>query len=171
MRARSTTRPPPSCGCAMAAIDPAMQADHEKAAVPRPAPVVHEGDFGQVTMTLDRSIPGVLKVETRGRGGDADAALRRWRYNFALARGAGLRKILVVLELSGPVIPEATLAAMIAEVAELDVGDFRIAIVQLRHERHQQDEIGTLIAMERGIAARVFPVEASALLWLRHGGS
>ena len=55
-------------------------------------PTVPDGDFGPVTMSLDRSIRGVLKINVRGEGGDADAALRRWRYNFALARGAGLQK-------------------------------------------------------------------------------
>ena len=74
-----------------------------------------------------------------------------------------------MLELSGPVIPEPALAALIAQVADLDVADFRVAIVQTRHERQHQDELGTLIAMDRGITARVFPDEGSALLWLRYG--
>ena len=29
--------------------------------------------------------------------------------------------------------------------------------------------LGIPLAMEQGVAARVFPDEASALLWLRHG--
>ena len=132
-------------------------------------PTVPDGDFGPVTMSLDRSIPGVLKVRVCGEGGDAEAALRRWRYNFALARSAGLQKILIVLELSGPVIPEPALAAMITQVADLDVADFRVAILQTRHERQRQDELGTLIAMDSGITAQVFPDEGSALLWLRYG--
>ena len=130
---------------------------------------MHEGDFGPVEMSLDRSIAGVLKVHIRGRGGDADAALRRWYHNIGVAREAALGKILVVLELSGPVIAEPALAAMIGQVADLGVADLRVAIVQTRHERQQQDELGTLIAMERGISARVFPDEPSALLWLRYG--
>lgn len=126
-------------------------------------------DFGPVTMAWDRSIPGVLKVLVRGIGGDPEAALRRWRHNFNLAREANLHKILVVLDLTGPVIPERQLAWMIAQVAEADIGEFRVAIVQLRHERQHHDELGVLVAMEHGISARVFPDEASALLWLRYG--
>lgn len=126
-------------------------------------------DFGPVQMTWDRSIPGVLKVVITGTGGDPDAALRRWRYNFNLAREAQLRGVLVVLRLTGPMIPEPQLAAMIADVASEDVGDFRVAIVQTRLERQPHDELGILIAIEHGITARVFADESSALVWLRYG--
>lgn len=126
-------------------------------------------DFGPVTMRWDRSIAGVLKVMIAGVGGDADAALRRWLHNFKLARDAGLRRILVVLELSGPLIPEPRMARMIAAVASEDVGEFRVAIVQTRLERQGHDELGILIAIEHGITARVFADERSALVWLRYG--
>ena len=137
--------------------------------LPGKTPEVVEGDFGPVEMTVDRSIHGVLRVHIRGEGGHADAALRRWRYNVALARDAGLRKILVVLELSGPVISEPAMAGMISKVADMNLSDFRVALVQMRHERHRQDEVGIMIAIECGITACVFPDERSALLWLRHG--
>lgn len=130
-----------------------------------------QGDFGPVDMWLDRRTPGVLRVEIRGVGGDAEAAYRRWRYNFAVAKSAGIDKLLVVLELSGPVISEDQLSAMVSRIAELDVGDVRVALVEMRHERQNRDEVGILAAMEHGIAARVFPDEASATVWLRHGAS
>jgi len=120
-------------------------------------------------MHWDRSIPGVLRVVVIGIGGDPDAALRRWLYNFNLARESGLGRILVVLQLTGPMIPEPQLARMIAAVATGDVGDFRVAIVQTRLERQPHDELGILIAIEHGITARVFADEASALVWLRYG--
>jgi hypothetical protein len=126
-------------------------------------------DFGPVTMEWDRSIPGVLRVVITGVGGDPDAALRRWLYNFNLAREANLRRILVVLRLTGPLIPEPRLAAMIAAVATEDVEDFRVGIVQTRLERQPHDELGILIAIEHGITARVFADETSALVWLRYG--
>jgi hypothetical protein len=126
-------------------------------------------DFGPVTMQWDRSIPGVLRVVVTGVGGDPGAALRRWLYNFNLARESGLRRILVVLQLTGPLIPEPQLASMIAAVATADVGDFRVAIVQTRLDRQPHDELGILIAIEHGIAARVFADETSALAWLRYG--
>jgi hypothetical protein len=120
-------------------------------------------------MQWDRSIPGVLRVVVTGVGGDPGAALRRWLYNFNLARESGLRRILVVLQLTGPLIPEPQLASMIAAVATADVGDFRVAIVQTRLDRQPHDELGILIAIEHGIAARVFADETSALVWLRYG--
>jgi hypothetical protein len=132
-------------------------------------PAADQEDFGAVTVQWDRSIPGVLRVVITGLGGDPEAALRRWRYNFNLARQAGLRKILVVLDLAGPLIPEPQLAWMIAQVAEADVGDFRVAIVQLRDARRPHDEVGILIAIEHDITARVFADESSALVWLRYG--
>ena len=49
------------------------------------------------------------------------------------------------------------------------MSDLRIAIVQLRHARLQNAEIGTLAAIEREIAVKLFSEERSALLWLRHG--
>jgi hypothetical protein len=138
--------------------------------VPAP-PIVADGDFGPVRMMLDRSIPGVFRVEIHGEGGHSDAAFRRWRHNLSLAKQAGLDKILVVLALSGEVIPEPELAALIGRVVALDIRGIRVAVVQTRHERQNQDELGILLAMEQGIAARVFPDEASALVWLRHGAS
>lgn len=133
--------------------------------------MVADGDFGPVRMVLDRGIPGVFRIEIIGEGGDADAAYRRWRHNLGIARQAGLDKILVVLSLSGKVIPEPELAAMISKVAALDIRGVRVAVVQTRHERQNQDEVGILLAIEQGITARVFPDEASALVWLRHGAS
>jgi hypothetical protein len=122
-------------------------------------------------MVLDRSIPGVFRIEIAGEGGDADAAYRRWQHNLGIARQAALDKILVVLSLSGKVIPEPELAALIGRIAALEIRGIRVAVVQTRHERQNQDELGILLAMEHGIAARVFPDEASALVWLRHGAS
>jgi hypothetical protein len=130
-----------------------------------------DGDFGPVRMVLDRSIPGVFRIEITGEGGHADAAYRRWRHNLEMAKRAGLDKILVVLSLSGQVIPEPDLAAMIGKVAALEIRGMRVAVVQTRHERQIQDEVGILLAMEQGIAARVFADETSALIWLRHGAS
>jgi len=140
----------------------------ERAAVER-LPQVVEGDFGPVTMRVDRALPGIFRIQITGEGGHVDAAFRRWRHNLALARNAGLDKILVVLDLTGQVIPETDLERMIHKLAAYDVDQFRVAIVQTRHERQNQDELGVLLAMEQGIAVGVFPDEASALLWLRHG--
>jgi hypothetical protein len=134
-------------------------------------PQVVEGDFGPVTMRVDRTLPGIFRIQITGEGGHADAAFRRWRHNLSLAGNAGLDRILVVLHLTGPVIAEADLERMIDKLAAFDIGRFRVAIVQTRHERQIQDELGVLLAMEHGVSARVFPDEASALLWLRHGAS
>ena len=136
---------------------------------PGKAPTVVEGDFGPVTMTHDRRLHDVLRVHIRGEGGDAAAALRRWRYNVAAARAAAADKLLVVLELTGPMISDAGLEDMIARLGDLDMSGLRIAIVQLRHARLQNAEIGTLAAIEREIAVKLFSEERSALLWLRHG--
>src|SRR5678815_4771021 len=100
----------------------------------RHKPLFPAGDFGPVTMSLQRDIPGVLKVRIQGRGGDADAALRRWRYNIGYARTAGLQWLLVILELTGPVISEQVLAAMIGKIAtEMDVTGLRFALLQTHH--------------------------------------
>jgi len=143
--------------------DPSDRASGER------LPQVVEGDFGPVTMRVDRTLPGIFRIEITGEGGHVDAAFRRWRHNITLARNAGLDKMLVVLDLSGSVIPESDLERMINKLAAFDIDQFRVAIVQTRHERQNQDELGILLAMEHGVAARVFPDEASALLWLRHG--
>lgn len=120
-------------------------------------------------MSLDRSIPGVLRIHIKGEGGHADAAFHRWRHNLAVARRSRIDKLLVVLELSGEVISAEGLRQLIDKVRNLDSSGFRIAIVQMRHERQNQDELGVLLAMERGFDVHVFPDEPSALLWLRHG--
>jgi hypothetical protein len=132
-------------------------------------PVAVEGDFGPVRMTLDRSEHGVLRVHIRGEGGHADAALRRWRYNFEQLRIAGLHKLLVVLEFTGPMMTEAGFRRVIDGVADLELSDLRIAVVQTRLQRQRQDELSAMIAIESGIRAAVFSDEPSALLWLRHG--
>ncbi len=132
---------------------------------------VGDDDFGPVTMEADRDIPGVLRVRVHGRGGDAGAALRRWRHHILRARTAGLERLLVIRDLQGPVISEGELADIVAQLGRLDLRGLRVALVQTRHERHRIDELGTLLAMEQGADARVFPDEASALLWLRHGAA
>jgi hypothetical protein len=143
--------------------DPADRASGER------LPHVVEGDFGPVTMRVDRTLPGIFRIEITGEGGHVDAAFRRWRHNLSLASKAGLDMILVVLDLTGKVIPESDLERMIHKLAAFDINRFRVAIVQTRHERQNQDELGVLLAMEQGMSVGVFPDEASALLWLRHG--
>ena len=129
-----------------------------------------QADFGPVEMTLSRRLPGVLKIVIRGRGGDQPAALRRWRHNLARAGELGLKRLLVVLDLGGPTISERGLAAMVATLAsEFDLDGFRIAVVQTRHQRLPQDERGMLLAIEHGVATRVFSDQDTALVWLRHG--
>jgi len=137
--------------------------------IPGRAPIVVDGDFGPVTMTLDRSEHGVLRVHIRGEGGHADAALRRWRYNFEQLHRSGLQQLLVVLEFAGPTMTEAGFRKVIDGVGDLDLSGIRIAVVQMRHERQRQDEVSAMLALESGITAAVFPDEGSALLWLRHG--
>ena len=132
-------------------------------------PIAVEGDFGPVTMTLDRSVHGVLRVHIRGEGGHADAALRRWRYNFEQLRKAGLHRLLVILEFSGPTMTEASFRHVIDGVADLELADLRIAVVQTRHQRQRQDELSAMLAMESGITVSVFSDEGAALVWLRHG--
>ena len=132
-------------------------------------PHVVEGDFGPVTMRVDRTQPGIFRVEITGEGGHVDAAFRRWRHNLSLARNAGLDKILVVLDLTGPVIAETDLERMIHKLAAFDIDQFRVAIVQTHHERQSNDESGVLVAMEFGITARVFSDELPALIWLHYG--
>ena len=137
--------------------------------IPGRTPTVVHGDFGPVTMTVDRGIRDVLRVYIRGQGGDAGAALRRWRFNVTLARDLGLRNILAVLDLTGAEISKPAMAVMVAQVADLNLEDFRVAIVQTHHERQSNDESGVLVAMEFGITARVFSVELPALIWLHYG--
>jgi hypothetical protein len=125
--------------------------------------------FGSVRFEFDRSVPGVYVVRVRGRGGDADAAARRWRHFIQEARAQGKSSLMVARDLDGPVLPEAELERMIAMVSDLDLGGLRIAVVQPRLERQRIDELGALLAMEQGGVVRVFEDETTALIWLRHG--
>jgi hypothetical protein len=69
------------------------------------------------------------------------------------------------------VLSERELEGMIAQLSDLDLEGLRIALVQPRLERQRIDELGALLAMERGGMIGVFEDEASALIWLRHGSA
>jgi hypothetical protein len=127
------------------------------------------GGFGQVRLEIDRSVPGVFVARVSGRGGDADAAARRWRHLVATARANRKTSLMVARDLAGPVLSQDALSRMIAQLADIDLHGLRIALVQPRHERQRIDELGALMAMERGGMIRVFAEEPSALIWLRHG--
>jgi hypothetical protein len=122
-----------------------------------------------VEFRIDRSVPGVFVARVSGRGGDAEAAARRWRHFVLTARANGKSWLMVSRDLEGPVLSEADLVRMMAMLADLDLEGLRIAIVQPRLERQHIDELGALLAMEQGGLVRVFGDEASALIWLRHG--
>ena len=129
-----------------------------------------EGGFGSVEMKIDRSVPGVFVARVSGRGGDVDAAARRWRHFVEEARSYGKHCLMVVRDLEGPVLSHDALVRMLGMLADLDLHALRIALVQTRHDRQRVDELGALMAMERsGGIIRVFADETSALIWLRHG--
>ena len=129
-----------------------------------------EHGFGSVDMKVDRSVPGVFVARVSGLGGDADAAARRWRHFVEEARSYGKTCLMVARDLEGPVLSHDALARMVRQLADIDLHGLRIALVQARHERQRIDELGALMAMERGGGIiRVFADEASALIWLRHG--
>jgi|GEM_PF-648699 len=128
-----------------------------------------DGGFGAVDFRIDRSVPDVFVVRVSGRGGDAEAAARRWRHFVQTARANGKWWLMVSRDLQGPVLGEADLARMMAMLADLDLEGMRIAVVQPRLERQRIDELGALLAMEQGGTVRVFEDETSALIWLRYG--
>jgi hypothetical protein len=125
--------------------------------------------FGSARFEIDRSVPGVFLARVSGRGGDADAAARRWRHFIATARANRKTRLMVARDLDGPVLSEAGLVRMIGQLSDLDLDGLRIALVQPRLERQRIDEIGALMAMELGGVVSVFEDEPSALIWLRHG--
>jgi hypothetical protein len=128
-----------------------------------------DAGFGPVRFGIDRSVPGVYVARVTGQGGDGDAAARRWRHFIHAARANGKTRLMVARDLDGPVLSEAGLERMIAQLADMDLHGLRIALVQPRYERQRVDELGALMAMELGGMIRVFPDETSALIWLRHG--
>jgi hypothetical protein len=129
-----------------------------------------DSGFGPVEFRIDRSVPGVFVARVSGQGGDADAAARRWRHFVEEARSYGKTCLMVVRDLEGPVLSQPALARMLEKLADLDLHGLRIALVQTRHDRQRIDELGALMAMERGGGIiRVFTDETSALIWLRHG--
>ena len=112
-------------------------------------------------MAADRDIPGVLRIRIHGRGGDAGAALRRWRHHILRAREAGLNRLLVIRDLQGPLISEGELATLVAQLARLDLRGLRVALVQTRHERHHIVVRLLRLALEAdalAIVGRVLPV-------------
>ena len=123
---------------------------------------------GETSIEEDHGIPGIFAARVRGIGGDVEAGLRRWRHLLQRAKEHGHEKLLIVRDLHGPLISEGELSTLMRDLG-FDISGLRIALVQPHHERYRIDELGTLLAMERGADARVFPDEPSALLWLRYG--
>lgn len=126
-----------------------------------------EASFGSTRVQEDRSHPGVFAVHMRGDAGGVEQALACWSHVLARARAERTSSVLVFLEMEGATISEDQLAGLVGRLGVL--GGLRIALVQPRQERYRIDELGSLLAMEHGADARVFPEEGSALVWLRYG--
>lgn len=128
-----------------------------------------EASFGSTRIQEDRSHPGVFAVHMRGEAGGVEQALACWSHVLARARAERMSSVLVFLEMEGATISEDQLAGLVERLGISVLGGLRIALVQPRQERYRIDELGSLLAMEHGADARVFPEERSALVWLRYG--
>jgi hypothetical protein len=126
--------------------------------------------FGDTRVEEAHDIPGIFVARVSGRGGCAVAALQRWRHLLGRAQQQGHDKLLVVHDMHGPSLAEDALPGLMRDLG-VDLRGLRIALVQPSHERYRIDELGSLLAMEQGADARVFPDEPSALVWLRYGDS
>jgi hypothetical protein len=125
--------------------------------------------FGSTRVEEDRSFPGVFAVRISGEAGETGQALACWRHVLGRARAESAANLLVFLEMQGATLSEEQLAGLVEQLGLPLLGGLRIALVQRQQSRHRIDEIGTLLAMEHGAGARVFPDEGSALVWLRYG--
>lgn len=125
--------------------------------------------FGSTRVEVDHSFPGVFAVRLSGEAGGIEQALACWSHLLARARAEGTANVLVFLEMQGDTLSEDQLAGLVERLGLPLLGGLRIALVQRQQERHRIDEISTLLAMEHGAGAGVFPDEGSALVWLRYG--
>jgi hypothetical protein len=127
------------------------------------------GWFGSTRVEEDRGFPGVFAVRMSGEAGGFEQALACWSHVLARVRAEGMGNVLVFLEMQGTTLSEAQLTPLVERLGLSVLGGLRIALVQLQQERYRIDELGSLLAMEHGADARVFPDEGSALVWLRYG--
>lgn len=125
--------------------------------------------FGSTRVEEDRSFPGVFAVRMSGEAGGVEQAVACWSHVLTRARAEGTANVLVFLEMQGATLSEEQLPGLVARLGVPLLSGLRIALVQRQQARHRIDEIGTLLAMEHGAGARVFPDEGSALVWLRYG--
>lgn len=126
-------------------------------------------DYGELSLSRDFDLPGVLRVHISGRSGDAVSVLRAWQEVIDSIRATGMLHLLAVLDMHGDTLQDYELAAVVTRLAGLAPQGLRIALVQTRSNRQDYDERASLLGIERGFSVAVFADEASALLWLRYG--
>ena len=126
-------------------------------------------DYGELSISKDSDLPGVLRVHISGRSGDAVSVLRAWQEVLDNVRKTGKLQLLAVLDMHGETLSERELTAVVTRLAGLAPKGLRIALLEMHGNRQHYDERAKLLAMERGFNVAVFADEASALLWLRYG--
>lgn len=131
--------------------------------------VVGRRDYGELSISRDLDLPGILRVQISGRSGDAVSILRAWQEVLDSVRKTGKLQLLAVLDMHGDTLPERELTAVVTRLAGLAPKGLRIALLEMHGNRQHYDERATLLAMERGFNVAVFADEASALPWLRYG--
>jgi len=109
-----------------------------------------------------------LYAEVSGPRDSNDISLAYWARIADECRSRGARR-LMVFERLGDYEGERDLPALVDAVIAMGMDSYRIAFVVSRIELLATMEHGEILAMERGVAGRVFGNAATAESWLRHG--
>jgi len=113
---------------------------------------------------------GYLYAEVSGPDDNFDISLAYWTAIAEQCQRRGTKNLLV-LERLGRYKGERNMTLMIDSIIALGFENIRVAYVDAFVEDLPIAEIGEILAMERGIAGRVFGSVQEAERWLRIGAS
>ncbi|MBL8257222.1 MAG: hypothetical protein JNJ62_11530 [Pseudoxanthomonas mexicana] len=110
-----------------------------------------------------------LRAWVTGTNGTLETTLACWRAIAEEVRQLAPPGLLVVDDMEGLPPPPEQLLQFVQAMRGQGMEAVRIAYVEKHVEQIPQVEFAGLLANEHGFDARIFAMEAEAVLWLRYG--
>lgn len=110
---------------------------------------------------------GYLRAYVHDGEDSRDVSIAVWTLLAEQCRTHGMKRLLVLEDLSGSVAPE-DLPQVIDAMVKAGFGAIRVSFVELQGH-HQDNEQGEILGMEHGLSIHVTNSEVAARHWLLYG--
>lgn len=113
-------------------------------------------------------VDGYVRAHVFGGRDSLEVSIAMWTLLAEQCRQLAARRLLVIEDLEAA-LDFSEVEQLVDAVIDLGFRGMRVAFVDLQHVSNA-NEHGEILALERGVDARVFSHESAAGTWLRLGG-